>query len=113
MRQSSNCYLVLRISFRNGPRRKHRSFVAVQLLLSDGMMYSTAACKVIGTDCAVNTVSLFLFMGRCLVTAGSSDAMILALSEYATISSTTANWLPTNYVTYRTYKNIKEKRHRA
>jgi hypothetical protein len=59
---------VLRITPRHGPHRKHRSSVAVRLLLSDGMAYSTAACAAIGNDRAQYTIPLFLFTGRCLVT---------------------------------------------
>jgi hypothetical protein len=76
--------LVLLITFQHGLRRKHRSSVAVQLLLSDGMTYSIFACAAIGTQCAENTISLLLFTGRRLVTAGC-DSTILALSQHATI----------------------------
>jgi hypothetical protein len=63
--------------------RKRRSSLAVQSLLSDGMMYSIVACAAVGTDCAKSTIPL-LFTDRCLVTAGYCDSTILALSECAT-----------------------------
>jgi hypothetical protein len=69
-----------------GPRRKHRSSVAVQSLLSDGMMYSIVACTSIDTDCTENTIPL-LFMGHCQVVAGCYDSTILASSKYATVCS--------------------------
>jgi hypothetical protein len=46
---------------RHGRHRKHRSFVAVQLLLSDGMTYSIVACAAIGTDCAEDTIPVVLY----------------------------------------------------
>jgi hypothetical protein len=52
----------LHITSQHGSRRKHRSSVAVQLLLRDGITYSTVACAAIGTDCAENTTSR-LFTG--------------------------------------------------
>jgi hypothetical protein len=80
--------LVLLITFRHGPHRKRRSSVTVQLLLREGMTYFIVACAAIGTDCAGNAISL-LFTSRCLVTAGCCDFKVLALSEYATISTST------------------------
>jgi hypothetical protein len=77
--------LVLLITSWHGPCIKHCSSVSVQLLLSDSMMYSIVACAAIGMDCAENTVSLSLFTGCCLVTAGCYNSKILALSEYATV----------------------------
>jgi hypothetical protein len=70
--------------FLHGPHRKHRSSVAVQLLLSDGMAYSIVSCAAIGADCAKNIIPLLLFTGRCIVTADSCDS-IFVLREYATI----------------------------
>jgi hypothetical protein len=43
--------------------------VAVKLLLSGGMTYSTVARAAIGTDHAENATSLLLFMGHYLATA--------------------------------------------
>jgi hypothetical protein len=76
-------HLVLLITSRHGPRRKHLSSIAVQLLVSGGMTYSTVVYVAIGKDRAENTVLLLLFSGRCLVTAVCFDSTILALSEYA------------------------------
>jgi hypothetical protein len=55
------------------------------------MTYSTVAYTAIGTDYTENTIPLLLFMGCFLVTASCCDSTILALSEYATISS--SPWL--------------------
>jgi hypothetical protein len=68
------------IASRQGTRRKHRSSVAVQLLLSNGMTYYIVVFAVIGTDYAENTIPLFLCTGRCLVKAGC-----FVLSEHATL----------------------------
>jgi hypothetical protein len=73
------------IKSRLGPHRKHRSSVAMQLLLSDGMTYSNVAFAVIGTYSAENTIPLLLFTGRCLVTAYCCDSTVLSLSQYPTI----------------------------
>jgi hypothetical protein len=79
--QLSDCQLVLLITSRHGPSRKHRSSVAVQLLLSYGITYSIFACASICTDCAENTIPLLLVTARCVVTAGSCDSTVLALSH--------------------------------
>jgi hypothetical protein len=79
-----NSQLILLITSRHRLHRKHRSSVAVKLLLNDGMMYSIVTCAVIGMDLAENAIPL-LFTDRCLVIAGCCDSTILALSEYATI----------------------------
>jgi hypothetical protein len=57
------------------------------LLLSGGMMYFIVACTAIRMGHAENTISLLLLTGRCLVMVGCCDSTILALNEYATISS--------------------------
>jgi hypothetical protein len=75
-------YQLLTAIAHNGPRRKHRSSVAVQLLLNDGMTYSIVACAAISTVTAENTIPLLLFTGRCCF--GSTN---FALSKYATIFS--------------------------
>jgi hypothetical protein len=49
------------------------------------MTYSIFAFAAIGTDWAENTIPLLLFTGRCLVTVGCCDCIILTLSEYTTI----------------------------
>jgi hypothetical protein len=62
--------------------RKHNFSVAVQLLLSGSMTYSSVVCAAISMDCAENAIFLFLIKGRCLVTASCCDSTILALSEF-------------------------------
>jgi hypothetical protein len=61
--------IILLIISRHGRRRKHRSSVAVQVLVNSGMTYSIVACAAIGTDRAGNTILLLLFSGHCLATA--------------------------------------------
>jgi hypothetical protein len=70
---------------------KHCSSVAVQVLLSDGKMYSIFVYAAIGTDCTENTIPLLLFKGRCLVTASCCDSTLLALSKHATMFHRTAS----------------------
>jgi hypothetical protein len=65
------------MTFQHGQPRKHRSYIAVKLLIRDGMTYSIVAYTAIGTDCA-ESIPL-LFTGRCLATAGCCDATVLAL----------------------------------
>jgi hypothetical protein len=45
------------------------------------MTYSIVVYAVIGTDCAENTIPL-LFMGYCLVIAGSCDSTVLAFLAF-------------------------------
>jgi hypothetical protein len=59
--------------------------VAVQLLLSNGMLYSIVVCAAIGMDCVENTIPLLLFIGPCLVMAICCGSTILASSKYATM----------------------------
>jgi hypothetical protein len=54
---------------RHGPLRKHRSSVAVHLLLIGGMTCDIVACAVIGTYRAENTVPLLLLTNHYLATA--------------------------------------------
>jgi hypothetical protein len=73
------------ITPRHGQPRKHRSSVAVRLLLSDGTTYCIVEYVAIDTDCAENTIPLLSFTSLCILRAGSCEITSLALSEYATI----------------------------
>jgi hypothetical protein len=72
-----NNQLALLIKYQHGPRRKHRTSVAVQLFLSDRMTHSIIACAAISMDCAENTIPLLLFIGHCLVTVAAVTPQFL------------------------------------
>jgi hypothetical protein len=80
-------YQFLTATAHNGPRRKHRPSVAVQLLLNNGMTYRIVVSAAISEVSAEDTILLLLFMGRCQVKDSCFDSTILALSNYATIFS--------------------------
>jgi hypothetical protein len=85
--QFFNCksYLFPLITSRLGRRRKHRSSVVMQLLLSDGMAYFVVACAAISTDYSEKAIHLLLFTNRCLVLACWCDSTVLAFSGYVTV----------------------------
>jgi hypothetical protein len=57
------------------------------------MTHSIVACTAIGTECGENIVSLLLFRGRCLTTAGSCDSIIFALSEFSVQLLRLSQWV--------------------
>jgi hypothetical protein len=77
--------LALLITSRHGLSKKHRSSLAVQLLLRDGITCFVFVRAANRTDCAENIIPLLLLRDRCLVTAGCCDPKILVFNEYATI----------------------------
>jgi hypothetical protein len=56
---------------------QHHSSIEVQLLLSDGMMYSIVVCTAIGMDCTESAIPPLLFTGRCLEMVCYCDSIIL------------------------------------